>query len=595
MTTANALNHYCKLIVYYCCDKGNVPSDYLQEAINFSCDWGMKKFRSFGKQFLKRYIDSNEYVMKFTEPLSYPNIPSKIDFVLSVIDDPRVNDSGVIKEELMEDVIPKYGCSTFSFPLFLHLDRRFIRILPPRKEEILRSVHEKVTCIKKSFLDEETFKAPFNAVAVSKILSDTANLTNLDTFPNEMLSPTLVHIGAWVIPFCAVAHHEFENSKNPAILLQKEQEIFLSQFKSLCSEKCDEMIAKAFVDVIIITAEDSLKYIVFPELLREFLVQNDIFKVKRSFIGTVLLDICERDSYQDVVAFLRNFEEYSERWILQYVVKRCNQREECLLKTTVDKCIADIKHAALYSVVKADEINNTNSGLSEWLNTFSDTLSQRIGITCKETGIDKLKNYLKVSQLKVFSGECSRLLQDLDEMLKRTIKLPIPGNLEQTQQWLLNELPKQIHIELFQSFKGCTEQCPFCCAVCEETLSWHPKHVANLHFPRGIHGKYWLETNKLVEEMCTSSVESDILYKTPPWVKEPNYRPYKDYTVDYENWYIQGIQDDKPIDYWKYIFATFNEQFAERHDREKAHIPVEWTYITKEAALQCVKTAYQLN
>ncbi|KAJ8050467.1 Interferon-induced very large GTPase 1 [Holothuria leucospilota] len=592
--TAEALNYFCKLTVTHCCR--NFPSEDLQEAIAFSCERGIQYFRKCSEEFLKRYIDSNEYVMEYAAPIEYSNIQSKIKFVLNIIDDYRVNDSEVIKSVLTEEVVSKYGCSAFSFPLFLHLDRQYIHILPLRREEILRSIHEKVTSIKRAFLVEGGFKAPFNAIAVSKVLSDTIHMGNSDIFPNEMLGPTLVHIGAWLIPFCAVAQHEFERSKNPAVMLREEKDLFLSQFESLCSEKYDEIIAKTFFDFIIKTAKGSLKYKLYPELVREFLVGNDIFKMKRCFIGTVLVDICERDSYQDAVDFLNDFEEYSKRWILQYVVRNCNQMGDSLLKTTVDKCIANIKHATLYCVVKADEVlDHTTPDLSKWLDTFSDTLYQKIAITCEETEIAKVKKYLKVSNMKTFSTECSKLLQGLDEILKKTTELPTPGNMKQTQQWLLNALPKQIHLEIFESFKGCTEQCPFCGAVCEETLSGHPKHVVNLHFPKGIHGMHWLGTKKLAAEMCTSSIESDILYRTPPWVENPEFRPFKNYTVDYGNWYIQGIQDDKPIDYWKYIFATFNELFAERYSVLRADIPVEWTHITKQAALQCAKTAYQLK
>ncbi|KAJ8050474.1 Interferon-induced very large GTPase 1 [Holothuria leucospilota] len=564
LITAKALSYFCDLIVKHC--YASVPSNHLHEALKLLCDLALQKCKESRKRILKRFNDPEIHTMKLAEPLNYSSIQSKIKFILSVIDDAKVENSEVIKKELIEDMVPKYGCVTSSFPLFQHLDRRFIRILPTRGQAILRSVYENVINIKKTFLAEGVYKAPFNAVAVNKVFSDMINSRNSDIFTNEVLGSALVHIGAWLTPLCAVAQHEFERSKNPAVMLRKKKNLFFSQFKSLCSEKYDEMIAKTFVYQIVQTAKGSLKYKIYLELVTVYLVQNAMFKIKRSFIGTVLVDICERDSYQDIVAFLVDFDSFSHQWILQYIVKSCNKKDDSLLKTIIHKCIEDMKNAALYSVQKADELlDNTNTGLSEWLNTFSKSMSNKKLVACEETEIEKLGKYLKVSNMKVFSSECRKLLQDLDEVLKEAIKVPTPGNLKQTQQWLLSELPKDIQREIFETFKGCTEQCPFCFAVCEETLHGHPKHVVNLHIPKGIHGRYWDKTEKLVIEMCTSSVESTLKYKTPPSVKKPDFRHYKEYTVDYENWYIQGIRDDRPLDYWKYIFATFNDKFAERH------------------------------
>ncbi|KAJ8377674.1 hypothetical protein AAFF_G00255190 [Aldrovandia affinis] len=118
----------------------------------------------------------------------------------------------------------------------------------------------------------------------------------------------------------------------------------------------------------------------------------------------------------------------------------------------------------------------------------------------------------------------------------------------------LDMLPFKPQKELFNRVFGCGRQCPFCKA---------PLLPVRSRFRmRETEGKL---------------------------------HPYKDYRSIYPDWLIQPDTSIQASDYWKYVFARFNEKFSKEYKAEPADLPSVWKSITKEQAMESLEESFKMK
>lgn len=134
---------------------------------------------------------------------------------------------------------------------------------------------------------------------------------------------------------------------------------------------------------------------------------------------------------------------------------------------------------------------------------------------------------------------------------------------------------------LFNRVWGCGKQCPFCKAPCEAGGEVHAKHFLSVHRPEGL-GRYRFDNSKkLVTDICTSLVHSDISFKCRD--TKDQWHKYKEYSKIYPDWQIDPDRSIEASAYWKYVMAEFNEQFANEYDAKPADIPPYWKNMKTQA------------
>ncbi len=145
---------------------------------------------------------------------------------------------------------------------------------------------------------------------------------------------------------------------------------------------------------------------------------------------------------------------------------------------------------------------------------------------------------------------------------------------------------------LFTKLIGCGKQCPFCKAPCEAGGKEHTEHWTSLHRPEGLGQYRWNITEKLVTDICSSSVISDNRFRCSAtfflW------HPYKSYTDFFPDWKISPDASLQASDYWKYVLTKFNKQFAESYESKPADIPRGWKKITREQAEKSLRESFNI-
>ncbi|KAK9524558.1 hypothetical protein VZT92_016941 [Zoarces viviparus] len=73
------------------------------------------------------------------------------------------------------------------------------------------------------------------------------------------------------------------------------------------------------------------------------------------------------------------------------------------------------------------------------------------------------------------------------------------------------------------------------------------------------------------------------------------YHPFKDYAAIFPDWRIVPDVSLQASDYWKYILAKFNQQFAKAFTAEPADIPATWKRITRKQAEESIKVSFNIK
>ena len=145
---------------------------------------------------------------------------------------------------------------------------------------------------------------------------------------------------------------------------------------------------------------------------------------------------------------------------------------------------------------------------------------------------------------------------------------------------------------LFTEVVGCKERCPFCTVPCDAHSGGKTQgnHSATLHRPKGLGGRHWHETNKLVTEDCCLSIAADTLFR-----RDDEWHPYRDYHKFHPDWTIYGNADPDVEKYWKWVFAQHNEMFAKYYSQEPADIPTEWGQYTDNDIKKDIEDNYHVQ
>ncbi|XP_050953048.1 interferon-induced very large GTPase 1-like [Labeo rohita] len=133
----------------------------------------------------------------------------------------------------------------------------------------------------------------------------------------------------------------------------------------------------------------------------------------------------------------------------------------------------------------------------------------------------------------------------------------------------------------------CWVQCPFCAAICTNTIENHDgDHSVPFHRNNGLNGWFYRGTTNLSICICTSAVASDRSFypnssdDTVPW------KEYRKGGPKYASWRITPDLSELP--YWKWFVYRFQKDLENHYEKTYAgsgKIPDEWKKYSKEDAI----------
>ena len=205
---------------------------------------------------------------------------------------------------------------------------------------------------------------------------------------------------------------------------------------------------------------------------------------------------------------------------------------------------------------------------------------------CKKLGTHMV---IKREGLKTIENEDIQNLTELKDMMAKCLNEIVMKMEQQEKQNSVKEslpaLKNQATEHLLDHHNGCWAQCPFCKAICTNTIPNHEgEHSVKFHRPEAICGRSWKDTNNFAIEFCTTSIDSDASFGSTA------YKKYRDAGKPYNEWKI--TKDDSNQSYWKWFICTFQSDWEKKLNKRfagKGDIPQSWRQITLESALRELK------
>ncbi|XP_075943113.1 up-regulator of cell proliferation-like [Anarhichas minor] len=363
-------------------------------------------------------------------------------------------------------------------------------------------------------------------------------------------------------------HEDFIRVNDPYRCLNQNKEKFRTDFKDVFNKRdqCQKK-AKEFTDRCLRPAVEDFVYCSLgPDIIGEMKKQK--FGTRKSLQYSVLLDLLSKDDFENYLSYICSYEEYVKTWILNQIVEHFSNGSTMI--EFEDEHVQSSIRSINTAVNKAKTEKSCN--LKSFVENVCKKLGDKLVISKDALRAFMILNNADQEQFAHWLTECVKdMAQVLQEKFKKTNIL-----------MKLKDLHVKPENELFTKLIGCGKQCPFCKAPCETEGKVHTHHKTSLHRSQALGRFRWNRTEKLVTDICSSSVISDQSFHCA--ATNGKYHPYKDYAAIFPDWRIAPDASLQASDYWKYVLAKFNKQFAEAFTAEPADIPTTWKHITRKQA-----------
>uniref|UniRef100_A0A8C5PKW4 Interferon-induced very large GTPase 1 n=1 Tax=Leptobrachium leishanense TaxID=445787 RepID=A0A8C5PKW4_9ANUR len=283
----------------------------------------------------------------------------------------------------------------------------------------------------------------------------------------------------------------------------------------------------------------------------------------------LMKSLAEKEEFHSFITYIKEpkaaFEIFIKECVDQYY--RDNSRSICdALKINLDR-FTKLIHSAIET---SCSITISRQGdVSSWLDTFCSELSAHL--TLSHSDLKGVKHH----DIDLLKEAMTNSLEKVMENLKEEFSLCDVSN--------INAKPYEI---LYEQLAGCWETCPFCKAVCTNTVPGHEEdHSVKFHRSQGISGQRFHKTDHLVTDICSSYVVSDECFMLNDKDRHP-YREYRTAGLPYSEWSI--TPDLSSLNYWKWAVCRFQSDFEKYYNKKfegKGEIPSRWREITKQDAI----------
>ncbi|XP_069591621.1 up-regulator of cell proliferation-like [Ranitomeya imitator] len=306
---------------------------------------------------------------------------------------------------------------------------------------------------------------------------------------------------------------------------------------------------------------------------------NQIFQSRSFFQYNLLKDLLDEMSSKKYVQYTKFYETFCKEWIQNKIKEMYEERAalQPLQADLISSVLKDVKD------VLRDETILESEDIRQFLDNVQKKLDDKLVISQEAVAIMAFNNTINVRQ---FSTTSQDFLASTQQQILSQLK-------SMTFSDLLSKLKLKPQDELFSKVIGCRHQCPFCRVPCEAEGADHTEHFASVHRPQGLGHYKWAGGKKLVTDICTSCVVSENSFSN--LYTGCKSHPYKDYRTYYPDWSIQPDPSIKSSDYWKFIFAKFNREFAKEFYAEPARLPDDWKVMTQEDALNSLKETFNIS
>uniref|UniRef100_A0A3Q1FJ69 VLIG-type G domain-containing protein n=1 Tax=Acanthochromis polyacanthus TaxID=80966 RepID=A0A3Q1FJ69_9TELE len=288
-----------------------------------------------------------------------------------------------------------------------------------------------------------------------------------------------------------------------------------------------------------------------------------------------LKSLAENEDFNGFIKYIRDPRAQAETFIKKKVEKYIFRDHKDKAMNILKKNVDDINTLVSEALSAATQKVQTQRGdTNMWLSEFTGCLSNVLKFEAISS-----QNFSDINDFEFLQEEVKKGLKPIIEEMKELSLYKIKKSRNKPDKILIDQL-----------CKCCWVNCPFCAAVCTNTIENHSPddHSVPFHRPSGIKGWHYKDTVEMSINFCTTDVASNGRFY--PYHNSKTSIPYKQYRLggpEYAQWCITA--DDSKLPYWKWFVCRFQKQLEDYYNKEfkgRGAIPAEWRSITKDQAIE---------
>ncbi|TRZ03854.1 hypothetical protein DNTS_018837 [Danionella cerebrum] len=382
-----------------------------------------------------------------------------------------------------------------------------------------------------------------------------------------------------------------KSENDPLEYMKKKKEHFRQLFRGFC--RGAESV-QTFVSVFMENLQEAMLHNLYDRLSTDTAdhLRNHHTALrgnKANLENHILRHLAEKQSFEDYMEYLHKPKSFTREFIRECVEKYLSdEHTEVLRKMTSNW--SQLTQTVLTECSSVSEnIRKAQGNLSKWLDELCLRLGQQIPLS--------RESFRTVENIHI--DEAEKLQQSLTTSLNKVLdRAKNPRGLIGSGPIIFKLKEKPVDI-LFKQLSGCWEQCPFCKAVCTETISNHETpHSVECHRSQAVGGVFHQNQDEkhFALEFCSTAVISNNQFKALKSEKWFNFKTYQDAGPPYSRWKITADNEDRC--YWKWFICTFSKELESQYPFKfegSGKIPETWKEITKERVIQEINDIIEKN
>ncbi|XP_074392444.1 interferon-induced very large GTPase 1-like [Zonotrichia albicollis] len=372
-------------------------------------------------------------------------------------------------------------------------------------------------------------------------------------------------------------HKAFQKANDPAAYLSSKKDDFFQCFQISCQGATS---VTTFAVFLCHKIEPALSRAVYERTAKA--IAEDMQGEFPDFQGSrgnlevfILRYLAEQENFEYFKQYLTSPKQFCESYIEIQIKNHClggSGRLRMFLNSSLDILYRNILSAVSFSTQIVKIRKDREDKVSLWLDEFCRELTEVINLPRSDL---KAIEHQEVTDIEFLSSAMAEALDDLRERLMKELA-----------DADLSSFPRQPHTILAEHFSGCWAQCPFCGAVCTNTMRNHDgDHQLVFHRPQALIGTTWPGTDQLVIDICSSLLTTNLKF-TFDNSKGISYQKYCYAGLPSSAW--KSLPDPSMQAYWKWFVSHFRTQLEALYNGKfqgKGKIPEAWQRITKQEAL----------
>ncbi|XP_041863300.1 interferon-induced very large GTPase 1-like isoform X2 [Melanotaenia boesemani] len=395
-------------------------------------------------------------------------------------------------------------------------------------------------------------------------------------FKKEFTVDLLLYVFDSATSWLLQSHKMYKENNDALTYLESKKKEYYNIFKSYCKGSSSAVVfGEMMCERLKVSVTEAVIDQTAVDLAGEMRCSLPAFDGNRLNLEKhVLTSLAEKEDFSEYKTYIQSPRKQVEAFIKEEAKKYIfsNQKEKALkiLKKNVDDINKLIKQALCEAT---DKVTKQEGNIDMWIEEIFSSLQAKLtidAICCQ--------NFKDINDFDFLVAELQRGLSDIPEKMC----LPLDKVME------CRQTPDQILID--QLCNCCWERCPFCAAVCTNTLKDHSpdKHHVPFHRPTGLTGWYTRGAVDLTIDFCTTLVGSDKKFRPRHNSRKLiSYKQYPTAGYPYASWRITA--DESKLTYWKWFVCHFQKELEDFYDLKfqgRGEIPNEWRNYTREKAIE---------